>query len=73
MVKQYRFSGIDCANCAAKLERALGKIDGVKMVSVQFMTQKLRLEIEDGRETTVLEEVAAVCRKLQPRMTVKAV
>lgn len=73
MVKVYRFTGIDCANCAAKLERALGKIDGVKMASLQFMTQKLRLEIEDGREEAVLEEVAAVCRKRQPHMTMKAV
>ncbi len=73
MVKQFRFTGIDCANCAAKLERALGKIDGVKTASVQFMTQKIRLDIEEDREASVLQEVEAVCRKTHPHMTMKAV
>lgn len=39
---------IDCANCAAELERALEKIEGVNEVSINFMTQKMIIDIDDN-------------------------
>ena len=44
MKKVYRLQDLDCANCAAKMERAIAKIDGVDSVTVSFMAQKLTLE-----------------------------
>ena len=44
MKKHYKFE-IDCANCAAKVEDAIKKIDGVNNATVSFMTQKLTLAI----------------------------
>ena len=44
MKKQFKLDEIDCANCARELQDELAKLDGVKSVSVNFMTQKLTLE-----------------------------
>ena len=41
MKKKFKLDEVDCANCAAKMEDAIRKIDGVKEVSVNFMTQKM--------------------------------
>ena len=41
MKKVYKMQDLDCANCAAKMEREISKIDGVVKASVNFMTQKL--------------------------------
>ena len=48
MKKHYKFE-IDCANCAAKVEDAIKKIDGVNNATVSFMTQKLTLDADDAR------------------------
>ena len=66
MKKIYRLDEIDCANCAAKLERAVGKIDGVKQAEVSFMAQKMTLDVDDSRAEAVLAEVRKVCAKLEP-------
>ena len=46
MKKQFKLDEIDCANCARELQDELAKLEGVKSVSVNFMTQKLTLEAE---------------------------
>lgn len=50
MKKHYKFE-IDCAHCAAKVEEAIKKIDGVHGASVSFMTQKLTLDADDAATT----------------------
>ena len=47
MKKTFKLIDLDCANCAAKMEDAIRRIDGVTAVTVSFMTQKLTLEAED--------------------------
>lgn len=66
MKKHFDLEDLDCANCAAKMEDAIRKIDGVKDCSVSFMTQKLMLEAEDDRFGAVLKEVVKVCKKVEP-------
>ena len=65
MKKHYKFE-IDCANCAAKVEEAIKKIDGVHGASVSFMTQKLTLDADDARYDEILKEVQAVAKKVEP-------
>jgi len=65
MKKRYKFV-VDCANCAAKVEEAVKKIDGVKDASVNFMSQKMVLDVEDGRLEEVLKEVVAVSKRIEP-------
>ena len=62
---------IDCANCAAKVEEVAKKIDGVKSVSINFMTQKMTLEADDDRFDEILEEVVRTGRKVEPDFSVE--
>ena len=57
MRKSFKLDEIDCANCARELQEKLAKLDGVKSVSVNFMTQKLTLEAADDEFDDVLERV----------------
>ena len=66
MKKVYKLDEIDCASCAAKLERAVAKISGVKDAQVNFMAQKMSLEVDDGNANAILDEVKKVCAKLEP-------
>ena len=49
MKKVYKIE-IDCANCAAKVEDAIKKIDGINSASLNFMTQKMILDLDETRE-----------------------
>ena len=65
MKKRYKFE-VDCANCAAKVEAAVKKIDGVNDVIVNFMAQKMVLDADDARYDEILKEVIAVAKKVEP-------
>ena len=65
MKKTYKID-VDCANCAAKMEAAANKVDGVKEASVNFMTLKMKVEFEDGADTkAVMKEVLKKCKKVE--------
>lgn len=66
MRKVYKLDELDCANCGMKMEEAIRKIDGVKSVSVSFMTQKLTLDADDARFDDILKECVKVCRRVEP-------
>ena len=70
MKKRFKMQDLDCANCAAKMEEAIKKIDGVKDANVSFMTQKLSVEVEDGKLDDVMKEVVRVCRRVEPDCTI---
>lgn len=69
MKKVFKLKDLDCANCAAKMETAIGRIEGVTAVNVNFMTQKLSLEAPDDSFSRVLSEARAVIRKVEPDCT----
>ena len=66
MKKKFKLTDLDCASCAAKMEAAIQKIDGVHSATVSFLTQKLTLEADDTRFDDIVEEVVRVCRKIEP-------
>lgn len=66
MKKKIKLEDLDCANCAAKMESAINKIDGVKEASVSFMTQRMVIEAEDARFDEIMKEVVTVCKKIEP-------
>lgn len=63
MKKSYRID-VDCANCAAKMERAVAKIDGVNSVSISFLTQKISIEADEERFAEIMKEAAKACKKI---------
>lgn len=66
MKKIIKLEGLCCANCAAKIEEGVKKLDGVNSASLSFMTQRLIMEVEDGREDEVVEAARAVAAKVEP-------
>lgn len=57
---------VDCANCAAKMEDNIKKIDGVGDATLNFMTQRLIVEFEDGVEiNAVMQAVYKACKKIE--------
>ena len=66
MKKRFKLVNLDCANCAAKMEDAIKKLDGVNDASVSFMTQKLTLDADDARFDEILEQAVKVCKKVEP-------
>ena len=73
MKVKFKIKGIDCANCAAELERAIQKIDGVTEASLSFMTEKLVMEIEDDRKDEVLKNLKKVVKKEEPDCTIQEI
>ena len=65
MKKTYILEELDCANCAAKLERKLSKITDVDYVAVTYITEKLTLEAADDKFDKVLEEAVALTKKIE--------
>ena len=47
MKKHFKLQDLDCANCAAKMENAVKKLDGVNDVAISFMTQKMTIDADD--------------------------
>ena len=57
---------IDCANCAAEIQEAISKIDGVQSAKVNFMMQKFTLEAEDERFDEILKEAIRIGKTIEP-------
>ncbi len=62
----YKLEDLDCAHCAAKIEKAIGKITGVESVSVNFLSQKLTIEAEENKIDDIMNKAVEVCRKVEP-------
>ena len=66
MKKKFKLEDLDCANCAAKMEEAIKKIDGVNDATVSFLAQKMTIDAVDDRFDAIMKEVQAVCAKVEP-------
>ena len=65
MKKKFKLTDLDCANCAAKMEAAIKKIEGVSDASVSFLMQKMTIEADEERFDAIMKEVVEVCRKVE--------
>ena len=66
MKKKFKLVDLDCANCAAKMEDAIKKIEGVSDASVSFMSQNMTIEADDSRFDAIMQVVVKVCKKVEP-------
>ena len=66
MKKKFKLTDLDCANCAAKMEDAIKKLDGVNDASVSFMMQKMTIDADDARFDEIMKEVVEVCNNVEP-------
>ena len=72
MKKKFTLSEIDCANCAAKMEDGIKKIDGVEEASINFMAQKLTVECDEDRYDEIVEQIKMVIKKIEPKCEITA-
>lgn len=64
-------SGLGWANCAAKIEKQSSNLAGVRSVSVDFISQKLNIEIDDqSKQNIVIDKVKEIVRKIEPEVNV---
>ena len=66
MKKTCKLEDLDCANCAAKMEAAINKLEGVQKATVSFMTQKMTIEAEDDKFDRVVQAAVKCISKVEP-------
>ncbi|MEY8356037.1 cation transporter [Lachnospiraceae bacterium 54-53] len=71
MKKIIKLEGLCCANCAAKIEEEVQKLEGVEAASLSFMTQRLTMEVEDNKSDEVVEAARKVAFKIEPEAEFK--
>ena len=73
MISKYKIKGLDCANCAAELERALQKIKGIENASINFITEKMQLEYNEKKKEEIMKNVKKVIKREEPDVTIEEV
>ena len=71
MKKVINLEDLDCANCAANMECAVKKVEGVTNANVNFMMQRMTVEIDSENPQAVLAEIKKVCKKVEPDCILK--
>ena len=67
MKKKYKIEGLDCANCAAKIEEAISKLDGVNSVRVSFLSEKVKFDLRDDINLEdLIEKSNEIADKIEP-------
>lgn len=67
MKKIYKLEDLDCAHCAAKMEKAIAKLTGVENASISFLSQKLTITFAEGADIdAIMKEAASICKKVEP-------
>lgn len=65
MTKHYRIQNLCCANCAAKMERKINKLEGVSSAVINFMTLKLSIDLDEAREQEIMEQVEKIMKSIE--------
>lgn len=73
MKKIYLLEDLCCANCAAKIEKKVAALDGVDSASVNFLTTKLVMDVQDASADEVDAAVRKIVHKIEPDVTVREV
>ncbi len=73
MKYNFEIKGIDCANCAAELEREINKIEGVKEAIINFLAEKLIIECEESEKEEVMKKVKKIIKKEEPDCSFKQI
>lgn len=66
MKKSFKIEDLCCANCAAKLERAIEKLDGVQKVSLNFIAEKLTIEADEEKFDFIIKECVKLAKRIEP-------
>ena len=70
MQKRFVLEDLDCAHCAGLIEEKIAALSGVNKCTVTFLTKKMVLDIEDGKEAEVIKEAKKIIKKIEPDVEV---
>lgn len=73
MKYKFKIKGLDCANCAAELEREINKIKGIDEASISFISERLIIQCEEGIKDSILENMKEVIKKEEPDVTIEEI
>lgn len=73
MKKKFLLKGLECANCAAKMQEAINRIDGVKEATVNFITTKLVIEGENEKMSSIVQAAEKIIKHIEPDTILKEV
>lgn len=73
MKSKFKIKGLDCANCAAELERAIQKVEGIENATISFMTEKMELEFDENQKEEIINRVKKVIKKEEPDVTIEEI
>ncbi len=65
-----KLEGLCCANCAAKIENEVKKIDGIEDASLSFMTQKLTIKASDAEIERIVDEASKIAKKIEDEVEI---
>ena len=71
MNMKFKIKGLDCANCAAELERAIQKDEGVTSASISFMSERIDLESDENNKEENLKKIKKVIKREEPDVTLE--
>ena len=66
MKSTYKIKGIDCANCAAQLENAINKVEGVQNASISFMAERMVIEYDEQNKEEIIKKIKKVIKQEEP-------
>ena len=70
---KFKIKGLDCANCAAELERAIQKLDEVENANISFMSERMELELVENDKGEIIEKVKKVIKREEPDVTIEEI
>ena len=73
MKSKFKIQGLDCANCAARLEREIQEVDGVESVNINFMTEKMVIEYDENNGEELIKKIIKFIRKEEPDVTLSEI
>ena len=70
---KFKIKGLDCANCAAEMEREIQKIEGIDTASLSFMSERLVIECDEARKDEIVEKMKKVIKDEEPEVIVEEI
>ena len=66
MIKIFKIEDLECAHCAAKMQDAIQKLEGVHSATVSFLAEKITVDIDDDKAEGIGETINRICKKIEP-------
>lgn len=73
MKMKFKILGLDCANCAAKLEEEIQKVEGIDSASISFMSQRMEIEYDETKKEEIIKKVKEIINEEEPDVSIEEI